>query len=260
MDRVDDHAVPTREPCRPPEDRDLDPMRDEPEIEPERTQKRSRPCARYEHDHGRVHTPPGGLDPDDPPALRQELCHFAAGLDGRAQTAGGLGEGECRRVGIGEPRIGLPSGSADVVDPAPRQELGQSVRGHDLGLDAEALLPGDVSAELGLEAPGDDLEKADRLEAAIAAHDVPEITKNLEALERQLRFRLVGVVHPHQRAGFARGACAEVVALEQEDVLNSARCKVKSGTGAIHPTPDYDHVCPRHERSALLPSVGDRLD
>jgi hypothetical protein len=67
-------------------------------------------------------------------------------------------------------------------------------------------------------------------------------------------------VHAHEGAGFSGSAGAEVVALEQKDIPNSSGCKVKSGTRPIHPTADNDHVCPRHERSALLPSVGDRLD
>jgi hypothetical protein len=67
-------------------------------------------------------------------------------------------------------------------------------------------------------------------------------------------------VHAHEGARFSGSAGAQVVALEQKDIPNSAGRKVKSGTGPIHPTADDDHVCPRHERSALLPSVGDRLD
>src|SRR5205823_11867231 len=104
------------------------------------------------------------------------------------------------------------------------------------------------------------LEEADRLEAAIAPDDVPEIAEDLEAFEGQLRLGLVGVVHAHERARLSGGAGAEVSALEQEDVLNSPGCKVKSGAGSVDATADDDYVCPRHEAPVLLPPVGGLLD
>ena len=112
------------------------------------------------------------------------------------------------------------------------------------------MLAGDVAGEGGFVAPGNDLEEADGLEPAIAPDDIPEVAEDLEALERKPGLGLVGVVHAHQRPGFPRGARTELPTLEEEDVLNSAGCQMKSGAGAVGSTADHDHVRPRHESSA----------
>ena len=114
------------------------------------------------------------------------------------------------------------------------------------GLDAETLLAGDVAGERRFVALGHDLQEADRLEAALAANDIPEISKDLEALEGQPRLGLVRVVHAYQGAGLACRPGAEVSALEQQDVLNSSGYQMKSGAGSVGSTADDDHVCPRH--------------
>src|SRR5262249_1397495 len=76
--------------------------------------------------------------------------------------------------------------------------------------------------------------------------NVPEVPEDLEALKGQPGLGLVGVVHPHQRAGFSGRPGAEVTALEQQDILNPAGCKVKSGARSVDATADDDHVCSRH--------------
>jgi hypothetical protein len=124
MDRVDDHAVPARESGRPPKDGDLDAVGDKPEVESERGEERRRPRAgNGDHDR-RLDAPVPRVDPHDPPALGHDARDLAPGLDGRAQALSGLGEGERRGVRVGEARVGLPGGRANVIDPASRQELG----------------------------------------------------------------------------------------------------------------------------------------
>src|SRR5437867_1735775 len=195
--------------------------------------------------------PPGGLDPADTTPRGHNPRDLAAGLDRRPEASSRLGEGERGRVRVGESRLGLPGGGADVVDPGPRKEVAQPVPGDHLRGDAEALLPRDVSGEHRLVTRGDDLDEADGLEAAVAADDIPEIPEDLEAFEREPGLGLIGVVHAHQRAGLARGTRAEVAPLEQQDVLHPPARQVKRGARAVGPAADDDHLRPPHARHAF---------
>src|SRR5439155_5807318 len=150
--------------------------------------------------------------------------------DRRAEALRRLGEGERRRVRIGESRLGLPRGAADVVGATSGQEVSQSIRGDRLRRDAEALLAGDVAGERCLVARRDDLDEADRLEAAVAADDIPEVAEDLAAFEREPGFRFICIVHAYQRPRLSSSGGAQVAPLEQQDAPNSSSRQGKNGT------------------------------
>src|SRR5947209_1455099 len=136
------------------------------------------------------------------------------------------------------------------------QEVSQSIRGDRLRRDAEALLAGDVAGERCLVARRDDLDEADRLEAAVAADDIPEVAEDLEAFEREPGFRFICIVHAHQRPRLSSSAGAQVAPLEQQDAPNSASRQVKSGTRPVGSAADHDHIRSSNVRHAFFLRYG----
>ena len=111
----------------------------------------------------------------------------------------------------------------------------------------EIMRPSDVPTETFLSMPPSRAEQelmAEResLEAALAPDDGLEVPEDPEALERQARLVLVGVVHAHQRARLAGGAGGQVTTLQQTDVPRAHVREVKRGAGAVGAAADDDDV------------------
>src|SRR5262249_27280690 len=231
--------MPQREAGGPPEDRHLDAIGRKRVVESERRQQTARPRARGEDHDGRGDPSRRRVDPRHPPSLDDDLRGRAARAQRDPAPARSVGEGEGRRVGVRESRVGLPRGGADVVHAAAGQAPSQLLGADRFGPDAHRPLNGDVVGQGGFPASAHDLEEADRLEATIAADDSREITEDLQALEGQARLGLVGVVHPDERARLAAGARGQVPPLDQHDVAGAERGQVERRAGADH-TPAHD--------------------
>src|SRR5207249_9241627 len=95
------------------------------------------------------------------------------------------------------------------------QDLREIARRQRARGDAELPLALDVAAQRVRVAVADELQEAHALEAAVAAHGLAEVAKDLQALERQPRLVLVGVVHAHESARLAGSARGQMAALEQ---------------------------------------------
>ena len=91
-------------------------------------------------------------------------------------------------------------------------------------------------------AVADELQEAHALEAAVAAHGLAEVAKDLQALERQPRLVLVGVVHAHESPRLACGARGQMAALEQHHVADTQEREVERRAGAVGAPADDDHV------------------
>jgi len=89
---------------------------------------------------------------------------------------------------------------------------------------------------------GHQLEIADALEAAVAAHPVLPVAEDLEALVRQPGLVLVGVVHAHQRARLAGGPGGQVPPLHQHHALHPEPGQVKGRARSVHASADHDDV------------------
>src|SRR4026209_2040472 len=182
------------------------------------------------------------LDAGDAAALGQDAGDLAAGLDRDPETLSGRREAVRGGAGIGVARAGLPGGGADVVGAALGEE-GADVLPRDLArLDAEALLAGQVPAQGRLVPGRDQLQEARGLEAALAAHDGLEVPEDLQALQRQARLVLVGVVLAARGAGLAGGPAGRMRALEQAHVPGAHGGGVEAGAGAVGSAADDDDV------------------
>ena len=109
------------------------------------------------------------------------------------------------------------------------------------------MLARDVSAQGVAVLWPDQLHEADRLETALAADDRAEVAEDLQALEGQARFRLVGVVHAHEGARFAGGARAQVAALDEQDIAHTERGQMEGRARAVDASTDDDDVGRAHD-------------
>ena len=158
-------------------------MRGQGNVEAERRQQRRRPRAGGDHDGRGRDASVGRLDSGDAGAVGHHAQRLDASLDAGAAPARGLGEGERGRRRIGEAGVRLPRRGADVADVRAGQEVADLGRRHRPRVDAELLLARDVAVQGGPVLAAHELHEADGLEAAVAADDLAEIAKDLQALD-----------------------------------------------------------------------------
>src|SRR5882724_11528363 len=163
-------------------------------------------------------------------ALRgAHTAHLAAGhVDGRhlhafhdagAQLAGPLGEALGHLGGAGQAVLGTPHGGDQVVHVQGGHDGLGFLGRDDAHVDAEALLQRDARLE-GAQVllVGDEEEIADLLEAGVDAELLREVLEHAEALEGEADFRLRRELGADAARGFAGGAAAYGLALEDDDV------------------------------------------
>src|SRR5262249_14080847 len=144
---VDEGGMATREAFGPAENRDLDSIRGESEVEAEGCYESPRPRARHGHHHGSGDAAARGLHAGHAPALRYDSERLAVRLHGGAEAPRRLREGESGGGGIGEARPGLPRRAPHVVHAHAGDEVSELLPRHEARVDAEALLHGHVGGE-----------------------------------------------------------------------------------------------------------------
>mgnify|MGYP003693915355 CR=1 FL=1 len=147
-------------------------------------------------------------------------------------------------AGPAMPSFGAPHRGDQVVDvKRGHQRLGLARR-DDAHVDAEASLqrhPGLVSAEiLGV---GDQEQIADLPVAGVDAELVLEPLEDPDRLEGEADLGLRGELGANAARRLARGARADRVPLEHEDVARAAPGQVIGDAASDHAAADDDHVC-----------------
>jgi len=101
-----------------------------------------------------------------------------------------------------------------------------------------------------------DNDQAHPSEAAVTADDLVPVREVPVARESQARLGLVGVVGPHERAGLAGRAGADVVPLADDHALDAGAGQVKGRACAVDPGPDDDHIRAGHASSPRWLATG----
>jgi len=148
--------------------------------------------------------------------------------------------------GSAKPEPGSQQGRADIVHAHGGDEPAEIVLGDRLRLDADPLLHGDVGVQGLLVPGGHHLDEANRLKAAVPAHDPGKSRKTLRLSKASRASASLVLVHADERAGLAAGPAARwrrstrVIRLDPE--ARQVECRARP----VDATSDHHHVRAAH--------------
>jgi hypothetical protein len=194
-------------------------------------------------------------DAPDFASHRVDGSHFTI-LDERCAIAfGGFDERVGREGRVGIARIGFVGGIIEMFGDEVREEFPHFVHGDDRRVDANALLIGDVAAQLIFMLGLGDLQKACLLKSAISADALLPIAEiDLITLEGQVGFGGEVVVHADESAGVTgRSGCGDLAF--EDGGFESPLGEVEGNAGAHHPCADDDGIVGLSHSESFLPRI-----
>jgi hypothetical protein len=213
------------------------------QLEPCSPGQRVDPRAARQHHRVGADLALAGRHARHPAAVRQDPGHRDALADPRAEVDRPRRERERRRHRVGIAGLRLDRRQAHTGEVELGMLGGQVGRLDQLGLHTEPPQHGDVPPHaLGLVRP-DQHDDASRGEPAPPADPVAPVLEPGQARQGQPRLRLVGVVHPDQRARPGGHAGAHGPALDHQYV-HAPLGQVEGDRAAHHASPDNDHARP----------------
>jgi hypothetical protein len=101
---------------------------------------------------------------------------------------------------------------------------------------------GDVGLEVVAKRGRDEHQQPHGLEAALPANHIAPVLEIPQALEREPRLRLVGVVHPHEGPALARGTRRQMAPFHHHDALDARPGQMEGRTEAIDACTHHDNI------------------